>query len=1055
MITSPGFFPNAELKFDVRILPGLHDGLPEPGSGTVVQALKFPPNPSYASIFKGLVTQFGSVITRNPKRARDSADSPENQPKSVRKHLPVSYRQATGYTPDGSGMFTTDNTYSFVKFVPREFAPSWGELIASILRIPDFAVAAGFIRTCTIELTTVELAAGAYIWLELDSGTAATIAVNDAAPMKTYAARIPLTSQSTDLFSPMLFPLLKPADLPVIPPDSFDQMFREAEDYADGWAKAVHCAQPQNTAVLSEDHNTSRPAKDLGIRLGWDDEQVTIWADRQIDPAKSAFNHFPLGTRGYRVDVRDVSSDHWFSLSTVKGDFGVTAPALGNITSELGVEVHPATPKDVVEDRSYWMPMYYANWTASSLVGMDEMSMKLLGRYNPPPNVKPPVFPHLGVVDPALRLRYGKRYQFRVRLMDLTGGGPNLDSATGTLGPSPTSSITFRRWIRPFAPQLLTVIPLLKDQPGAETPVDLIELKRPVIFYPAAMYTGYVYNGKDAVTELMSIADAINATPPPSRVTEPRVPDPDVNRIPLARDGPFMELYTTTRDLPADLKASAKVPLKWMDCANIWNPSEVNGFFLQPGLDATSRLAAALGLVSKDTSLRALAGTRVVFACSSSIMHVLGPDRASVTFASQSSLALQWLIVIRLKLERDWSWDGFPMDGIRVLRGDQDVVSFAPTHNANEDAFSRPIPERSSTDIVIIDVVDPQPPVGEKPSEKTLQYKIETNFLGPDSGTVAGPSMALSIDLPTTTPPTQIPQLTSAGLAMSPYIHDEGYSSTLARTKMLWLEFASPPDCRVLKYAPDPSLVGNFSREAAFESEEPPIPLDPEPVRRIVPGQTLDTAGLDAMQPLIPTSSPLHWGVPLPPGLTLDSLELLGFWTYEFRLGHWNDKFHTRWSTAQGRFGPALRITGVQHPPPQLHCSLNRDAKLIRVSARFAQLIVDGKPLFLAQPRTQIWFLLYAQAAQMDGSGQKRNILLARTQGRHGEGGRIESASLFERENIARDMNMYCMKHDTLLSVMAVEMLGQMDRVSDPLGGDLGRQRILRASCLVAVPGLC
>ena len=91
----------------------------------------------------------------------------------------------------------------------------------------------------------------------------------------------------------------------------------------------------------------------------------------------------------------------------------------------------------------------------------------------------------------------------------------------------------------------------------------------------------------------------------------------------------------------------------------------------------------------------------------------------------------------------------------------------------------------------------------------------------------------------------------------------------------------------------------------------------------------------------------------------------------------------------------------------------------------------------------------------MDGSGQKRNILLARTQGRHGEGGRIESASLFERENIARDMNMYCMKHDTPLSVMAVEMLGQMDRVSDPFGGYLGRQRILRSGCLVAVPGLC
>jgi hypothetical protein len=51
------------------------------------------------------------------------------------------------------------------------------------------------------------------------------------------------------------------------------------------------------------------------------------------------------------------------------------------------------------------------------------------------------------------------------------------------------------------------------------------------------------------------------------------------------------------------------------------------------------------------------------------------------------------------------------------------------------------------------------------------------------------------------------------------------------------------------------------------------------------------------------------------------------------------------------------------------------------VSAHFSQPIVDGKPLFLAQLRTQIWFLLYAQAAQMDRSGQKRNIPLARVQG--------------------------------------------------------------------------
>ena len=61
--------------------------------------------------------------------------------------------------------------------------------------------------------------------------------------------------------------------------------------------------------------------------------------------------------------------------------------------------------------------------------------------------------------------------------------------------------------------------------------MDLIELKRPVIFYPAAMYADYVYNGKDVVTKLISITDAINITLSLSRVTEPKVPDLDINKI--------------------------------------------------------------------------------------------------------------------------------------------------------------------------------------------------------------------------------------------------------------------------------------------------------------------------------------------------------------------------------------------------------------------------------------------------------------------------------------------------------------------------------------------
>ncbi|KAH8707668.1 hypothetical protein GQ44DRAFT_763560 [Phaeosphaeriaceae sp. PMI808] len=397
----------------------------------------------------------------------------------------------------------------------------------------------------------------------------------------------------------------------------------------------------------------------------------------------------------------------------------------------------------------------------------------------------------------------------------------------------------------------------------------------------------------------------------------------------------------------------------------------------------------------------------------------------------------------------------------------RDVAVFAPSHNANEDAFAGSAPERSSTDVVIFDVVDPKPLPGNLPKEMRIEYSIETKYVGVVGGTQS--SMHLSINLPITTPPAQIPQIASAGQALSPYSHDEGYANTFVRTKMLWLEFASPLQdpqdryfCRVLKYAPDPLLLGTqYQSYSVIEFPEPPLPIDPEPLRRIVPDQTLDTVGLDAMQPLLPTSSLLHWGVPLPAGLTSDSLELFGFWTYEIRIGHWHDSVQPRWSTAQGRFGPPLRVSGVQHPVPELPCSLSRDHTTIWVSSRYAQSVQDGKPLIMKVPNTQIWFLVYAQAALIDGSGEKKNILIARTRASgvrissNSDMGNMQPRGSFLIASLTGMLSSYRLKSNTGLSAMAVELYEQTDNVSDPLGGDLGRQRILRSSCLVAIPSMC
>src|SRR6201999_3425827 len=118
--------------------------------------------------------------------------------------------------------------------------------------------------------------------------------------------------------------------------------------------------------------------------------------------------------------------------------------------------------------------------------------------------------------------------------------------------------------------------------------------------------------------------------------------------------------------------------------------------------------------------------------------------------------------------------------------------------------------------------------------------------------------------------------------------------------------------------APDPMLL---EKDLVLPDViETPTPIDPEWVRVITPGQPPDQAGLSAMQQLIPSIAspdrPTSYLVPLPPNLQETSPELFGFFVYEVRLGH----DASRWSTAQGRFGPVLRVSGVQHPAPPLVC---------------------------------------------------------------------------------------------------------------------------------------
>src|SRR6218665_2982708 len=421
--------------------------------------------------------------------------------------------------------------------------------------------------------------------------------------------------------------------------------------------------------------------------------------------------------------------------------------------------------------------------------------------------------------------------------------------------------------------------------------------------------------------------------------------------------------------------------------------------------DIVQRLAKQIGMESKGLTIVSKKGERVVFGCSSRIRHSLAPDNSSITFASKAELDGHWLGCIVYKVNRDWTWDAMEITSFQLGRtkkfkkdaddeaetqeniGDIEINHSVSFEALQADEFG--LINREHTTIVFIDAIEPKTALKQTnglprfPDEMEVQYSITPRFKnGHRAETVV--AQPEKLDLPTTTRPSQLPKLVSAGVAFSPYQRNSKYSATEARRKFLWLEFEEPvedPDDtifgRVLAYAPD-QLISNNNPELFIAPEEPPLPIDPEYMRIITPGQSDEKAGLNAMQPLIKaTDSDRHYILPIPPGLHAESDEMFGFFTYEFRIGHnhWTDRDDNLWSTAQGRFGRALRVTGMQHPAPTLLCTLNRDEKRLYINAPYAKAVANGKNMTSSPPRTQLWALLYAQVQQADGK-DFRNILL-------------------------------------------------------------------------------
>jgi hypothetical protein len=465
-------------------------------------------------------------------------------------------------------------------------------------------------------------------------------------------------------------------------------------------------------------------------------------------------------------------------------------------------------------------------------------------------------------------------------------------------------------------------------------------------------------------------------------------------------------------------------------------------------------LAEELGVVANGDSLSTPPGTRTVFGASLALRTQVSADGETLTFGSTSELLRYWIVAIVVDLERDWTWDGLTGAGFTILRGrptDGEAAAIAVgavnvPRVLGSAATTQPSDQaRARTRLIFFDAIDPHEPVlGGFPQSLRHRWFVQPNR------TPAGPPLPptpptpvyttppvpltgteyadapLDLRLPIAIPPKQVPAIASVGLALSPYLPGPLYASTSARQRALWIELTGPIDNtagdalfgRVLAHGADPLLY--YPTPQAVADSNPPLPLDPELVRAIIPNDTDDRAGLTAMTQLLPSpTSPVHFLLPLPPGMNSDDPELFGFWTYELRIGHAGTPGDLRWwSTANARFGSPLRVVGVQHPPPGLACNAGRinipsasaaavlaaitapaspfqveqvmpplvapapapsgPASLIVATAPYATPVLNGVHLTGTQepPRTSMWFLLYAQAVQADGVTM-RNVLIA------------------------------------------------------------------------------
>ncbi len=151
---------------------------------------------------------------------------------------------------------------------------------------------------------------------------------------------------------------------------------------------------------------------------------------------------------------------------------------------------------------------------------------------------------------PCLSPRRSHDYQFRVRLADLTGGGPTVGDAPVHAGLAPIGTCSFRRFIPPKALEITSFPPppLLPAKPAASRTITKLVVARPFIGYPEAIFTGVPASTFQGANLNALIAAAL------ANKRAIGVPDPDVDRFQVVVEAAIPDHDTgTVGTLPGDL----------------------------------------------------------------------------------------------------------------------------------------------------------------------------------------------------------------------------------------------------------------------------------------------------------------------------------------------------------------------------------------------------------------------------------------------------------------------------------------------------------------------